>query len=311
MTQISKDALKLSFETGNRPTQSDFENLIDSCVHRSEDKATTEEAANPTNHEAFITPFTARAIINPLLLTKEPLVTVSGSDEEFWSGNKNFKKVKDVPLTGLVASTASDLTLLITDKIIEAFGKIKAQFTSIQTQFTNLPTLFRLRTQYITLNSANNFGTSIAFQKMFNSTTNGAFTLVTGKRYKFRCNFSITNMHASNAGTFSFGMLGSGSGLATITIKYNAVSVKSVSPGPAELVSSIVTGETALVSSSAGTEGNAMISGIINCSAGGKLIPAFSLGSGTATSTSKVAIGSYFEIEEIGDTSVAFNGAWT
>lgn len=295
----NRDNLKVLFSTGKRPSGDDFAMLIDKCVNIEDDKATDTEATTSSINDKFLTPHSGRVMVNPLLLTKEPSVTASNHDDEYWSGSKTFKRVREAVLTGLV--TTSDTVIAAGDQIVQAFGKLQAQINGIKDSY-------RLKTQFITLNSDYTTGTTISFQKIFNSTTNGAFNLAANKKYKFRGSFSISQMHGTNSGTFSFGML-TGTGMAGIaSIKYTASSIKSASPGAAELVSSSVAGATVLVTASNATEGTAVITGVLNCNAAGKLVPAFSLSTGIGTSNTKILANSYFEIEEIGDSSTASNG---
>ncbi|MGC4042041.1 MAG: hypothetical protein QM710_14950 [Flavobacterium sp.] len=289
----NRDSLKIIFSTDKRPTEADFGLLIDSNVN-TEDRATDAEALVASNNTKYITPHTARVIVNPLLDTKEPVITGSGSNDDYWSGNKTFKKVREAVLSGLVIP--SDTAIAPTDQIIQAFGKLQAQINGIKTNY-------RLRTQYITT-SGHNLANSTSLQKMFNATTNGAFTMTAGKRYRFKCNFGLSNMSSSSS-YFSFGFSTVG---ATFTLRYDAVSVKSDVLGPAEYISSSNM-VTQLVTANTNTKGSSNISGIISCSVGGTLVPSVLLSVGAVAA---VSANSYFEIEEIGDTSSNSSGSsWT
>ncbi|EDP94787.1 hypothetical protein U8527_07705 [Kordia algicida OT-1] len=63
MAEKNRTALKSYFETGDRPTQDEFVDLIDSKVNRGEDKATLAEALS-TNDTKYITPRTANHIVD-------------------------------------------------------------------------------------------------------------------------------------------------------------------------------------------------------------------------------------------------------
>ncbi|AXG72241.1 hypothetical protein KORDIASMS9_04509 [Kordia sp. SMS9] len=62
MAEKNRTALKSYFETGDRPTQDEFIDLIDSKVNRGQDKATLTEALT-TNDTKYITPKTANHIV--------------------------------------------------------------------------------------------------------------------------------------------------------------------------------------------------------------------------------------------------------
>lgn len=303
MTQISRSNLQVHFQTGKRPTESNFTDLIESCVNIEEDKATNTEAQDPNNNDTFLTPKTGRVMVNPLLATKEPLISLGNADD-YWTGSKTFQnlatKVRDVLLTGF--ALGADTAVTATDKIMEAFGKLQAQINTIKNNY-------RVKTQYVTINVTNNsIPNSSGLQKMFNSPASGAFALTAGKKYRFTCNFSISSM-SSTSGTFSFGFKG-GTGTGTIDAKFHAVAVKIAAHGQAEFTSASVAAGTSteLVSPNTETTGNAMITGIINCSAAGSLIPAVALSTPAAAIINK---NSYFEIEEIGDATSVSNGPWS
>jgi hypothetical protein len=298
MAQKQRSILKNYFLTGSRPTKDDFEDLVDSCVNIVDDKATDTEALNSDNNEKFLTPKTGRLLVNPLLATKEPSIA-GGTVTDFWAGNKTFldlaTKVRDSLLTGVVFT--SDAAILAGDKIIVAFGKLQAQINGIKANY-------RLKTQYINAVGNHTLTTSTTLQKLFNSPSGGAFTLVAGKKYKFKCNFGLSGMN-TGSGDFSFGFLGT----ATLTsIRYDAISVKGGSPGQPEFVTATDKTATPLVTQSAGTTtGRSVITGIINCNAAGTIIPAVALSLGIAATVNG---NSYFEIEEIGNASDVSNGAW-
>jgi len=289
----NRDDLKVLFSTGKRPSGDDFAQLIDKSVNIQDDKATDAEAVVSSNNEKFMTPHTSRVMVNPLLATKEPSINGSGSDDDYWSGNKTFKKVREVLLTGLSLSSTTVITAA--DQFIQAFGKLQAQISAIKSNY-------RLRTEFI-VSTNHSLSSSSALQKLFNSPGNGSYALNTGKKYKFSCNFALSGL-SSTSGDFSFGFLGD----AAITLRYDAISIKSASLGQAEFVSSTVKTATSLVTANINTSGKSRITGIINCNTGGTLIPAVALGVANAAN---VEANSYFEIEEIGDASSTFNGAWS
>jgi hypothetical protein len=305
MTQFGKNILKSYFTTGKRPSQSDFTDLIESSLNIVDDKASDLVALDSSDNDKYITPHTARVIINPLIETKEPRIaptTTEQSVEYFWTGTKTFKKVLDVVLTGLV--TTSNVAISATDKIVDAFGKI-------QTQINDIKSKYRLRTQYISLNSDYILTSTNSLQKIFNLPANGAFTMVTGKKYRFKASFSISNMSTST-GHFSFGITGNA---VSTNMRYTAISVKSDSTTgvtSSQLVTSSVKTARQLVIANTAVEGSSVITGVFNCTTGGLFVPSISL-SGTSlfTSSTKILAGSYFEIEEIGNTSDDFNGPWS
>ena len=72
MAEKNRTELKSYFETGDRPTQDEFGDLIDSAVNTGQDKANLTEALT-TNDTKYITPKTANHIVN----TAVPNATIS------------------------------------------------------------------------------------------------------------------------------------------------------------------------------------------------------------------------------------------
>ncbi|QEE50661.1 hypothetical protein FUA48_14060 [Flavobacterium alkalisoli] len=69
-----RNILKSFFNTGDRPTENQFSDLVDSFVHQSEDKASTAEIQAGTNNAKYVTPAGAKASVQ----TFAPVKTVNG-----------------------------------------------------------------------------------------------------------------------------------------------------------------------------------------------------------------------------------------
>jgi hypothetical protein len=121
---------------------------------------------------------------------------------------------------------------------------------------------------------------------------------------EFECFYSLTACAASGTIGFALG------GTATFTQFYlayadkKAVFVTASSPQ----TSYNVAANTALTAASANTNAFAQISGIINVSASGTIIPQVSL---SVAAAAIVGIGSYFRIRPIGSTTVTSVGNWS
>lgn len=144
-----------------------------------------------------------------------------------------------------------------------------------------------------------------AAQRLFNISTNGALTLTTGT-YGFDCFFSLSSMSASS-GSFGFAF----GGTSTLTQYWWATAQK----GTATLATATATqttyniaANTALATASTNTVGYAQISGIIDITVAGTLIPQVSLGVAAAA---VVGAGSYFRLRPIGSTIVTSVGNWS
>lgn len=152
---------------------------------------------------------------------------------------------------------------------------------------------------FITLTSSYTGATQTALQKMFNSTTNGAFTASDNTTYLFECGFNISGMSASS-GMFNFGILGT----ATISsINY----ISSATKGVTLVAIGSTASATGLTTNTTTTTGGAMISGKIIITTGGTIIPAFGL---SVSAGATIGSGSWFRIWPIGTNTVTSYGNW-
>ena len=69
-----RNILKSFFNTGDRPTENQFSDLVDSFVHQNENKASTAEIQTGTNNSKYVTPAGAKASVQ----TFTPIKTVNG-----------------------------------------------------------------------------------------------------------------------------------------------------------------------------------------------------------------------------------------
>jgi len=159
--------------------------------------------------------------------------------------------------------------------------------------------------QLILLQAAYTLTSQTAAQKLFNTSTNGQVTLTTGT-YGFDCFYSLSAMSAV-AGSFGFAL----GGTATFTQFFYATAQKGAAlaaTATATQSSYNVAANTTLATASVNTVGYAQVSGIINVSVAGTVIPQVSLGTAAAA---VVGIGSYFRIRPIGSTTVTSVGNWS
>jgi hypothetical protein len=116
MAEKNRTELKSYFETGDRPTQDAFVDLIDSAVSRSQDKATLTEALS-TNDTKYITPKTANHIVDNAV----PNATISTKG-----------KVELATLTEVTAGT--DSTRAVTPEGAKRAAEVHAPVTSVNGQ---------------------------------------------------------------------------------------------------------------------------------------------------------------------------------
>jgi hypothetical protein len=96
--------LRAYFQTGDRPTQSEFEELIESGVNIIDDKAiqTDIDAATPSD-EKFVTVSSAQKIARKS-------ITVNGASANLTTGNIQITNVPASSITGVIPSNSVDLS---------------------------------------------------------------------------------------------------------------------------------------------------------------------------------------------------------
>ena len=159
--------------------------------------------------------------------------------------------------------------------------------------------------QIILLQSAYTLTSQTAAQKLFNTPTNGQVTLSVGT-YEFECAYSLTAM-STTSGSFGFAL----GGTATKTQFFWSLAAKAspvATTTAANSTYNVTAANTALTAATANAVGYANISGIINVSVTGTVIPQVSLGIAAAA---VVGIGAYFRIRPIGSTTVTSVGNWS
>ena len=159
--------------------------------------------------------------------------------------------------------------------------------------------------QIILLQSAYTLTSQTAAQKLFNTPANGQVTLTAGT-YEFECFYYLSSM-SSTSGSFGFAL----GGTATMTQFFWSLAAKAnpaATTTAANSTYNVTAANTALSAATVNTVGYANISGIINVSVSGTVIPQVSLGVAAAA---VVNIGAYFRIRPIGSTTVTSVGNWS
>ena len=138
-----------------------------------------------------------------------------------------------------------------------------------------------------------------AAQKIFNTSTNGAFTAQASTTYKFEVFYYVTGMSATS-GTFGFTI----GGTATITsVNYTSRAQKAASVSGATTISETMNNVVAnptLIAANIGTAGWVRVEGHIRTNGAGTLIPQITLG---IASAAVIQPNSYFRITPIGSNT--------
>ena len=252
--------------------------------------------------------------------------TISGGGDLLAANNLSDVQSASTARTNLGVSTTANISNstnknFVTDAQLSVIGNTSGTNTGDQTSVsgnagtaTTLQTTRNidgiafngsadiLTTQWIRLSSTYTLTSQTALQKLFNSTTNGAFTAASSTAYFFECVFDLSSMSATS-GNFQFGFLGT----ATFTsISYMAIASKTaLTAATAQNTTFKVATASVLTSSNTTTTGHARISGIINVNAGGTIIPAVGL---SIAAAAVVGINSRFSITPIGTNTQTSTG---
>lgn len=145
-----------------------------------------------------------------------------------------------------------------------------------------------------------------AAQKMFNSPTNGALTVLASTSYQFESYFDLSSMSGSS-GTFGWALLG------TATFTYSQWTSFANKATLATQVAWVGTANknsvanTALTAANTNTVGAAYIRGLLRINQGGTIIPAVSQGNAAAA---VVGQDSWFRCWPIGSNTIVSLGSW-
>jgi hypothetical protein len=300
MATKNRGILKSYFETGKRPIQEEFENLIDSQLNIEEDKASEADAQNDQIDNKYLTPKTVKKSI-------ETFATVKKVNNITPDSNGNIVVTN-------VSGTASSITGTIS----------KNQVTGLENDLNNKQNVLVSGTNVKTINGQSIVGSgdlsvsgpvkligilSSNFTLSNSNTSQNAFppssdayTLTANKTYFFKGKFLITNGSISH--TTAMGWV--------VTTGLNITSMEYVVQIFSSALNGISTSSSVQVSGVANKVLNATSSavtttiefeGVLRCTTGGVLTPqlAFSAAPG---GTNQMKVGSFIEFTEIGSDTV-------
>lgn len=300
MATKNRGILKSYFETGKRPIQVEFEDLIDSQLNIEEDKASEADAQNDQIDNKYLTPKTVKKSIE----TFAPVKKVNNITPDS-NGN--------IVVTN-VSGTASSITGTIS----------KNQVTGLENDLNNKQNVLVSGTNVKTINGQSIVGSgdlsvsgpvkligvlSSNFTLANSNTSQNAFppssdayTLTANKAYFFKGKFLITNGSISH--TTAMGWVAT-SGLNITSIEYVVQIFSSVLNGISTSSSVQVSGvaNKVLNASSSAVTTTIEFEGVLRCTTGGVLTPqlAFSAAPGGAN---QMKVGSFIEFTEIGSDTV-------
>ena len=305
MATKNRGILKSCFETGKRPIQEEFENLIDSQLNIEEDKASEADAQNDQIDNKYLTPKTVKKSIE----TFAPVKKVNNITPDS-NGN--------IVLTN-VSGTASSITGTIS----------KNQVTGLENDLNNKQNVLVSGTNVKTINGQSIVGSgdlsvsgpvkligvlSSNFTLSNSNTSQNAFppssdayTLTANKTYFFKGKFLIINGSISH--TTAMGWVAT-TGLNITSMEYVVQIFSSALNGISTSSSVQVSGvaNKVLNPTTSAVTTTIEFEGVLRCTTGGVLTPqlAFSAAPG---GTNQMKVGSFIEFTEIGSDTVQTVGA--
>lgn len=303
MATKNRTELKSYFETGNRPTQEEFENLIDSKLNILDDKATEAEAQNDQIDNKYLTPKTAKQTV----LTFAPVKKVNNISPDS-NGNVSVTNVTGSASTITGSISKSQVTGLEND--LNGKQNVLVSGTTIKTingqsilGNGDLPIAGSAPIKLIGVPSSNfTLSNSNAAQNAFPSSCD-EFALSANKTYFLRGKYIISNGATSH--TTAIGWLLS-SGLTISSMEYVAKLFSSTLNGIATATSNVqVSGTSSKVINAASTAVTTTIEfeGVLRCTSAGVLTPQLTF-SAAPGGTNVMKIGSHIELTEIGSNTV-------
>ena len=300
MATKNRGILKSQFETGKRPIQEEFENLIDSQLNIEEDKASEADAQNDQIDNKYLTPKTVKKSI-------ETFATVKKVNNITPDSNGNIVVTN-------VSGTASSITGTIS----------KNQVTGLENDLNNKQNVLVSGTNVKTINGQSIVGSgdlsvsgpvkligvlSSNFTLSNSNTSQNAFppssdayTLTANKTYFFKGKFLITNGSISH--TTAMGWVAT-TGLNITSMEYVVQIFSSALNGISTSSSVQVSGvaNKVLNATSSAVTTTIEFEGVLRCTTGGVLTPqlAFSAAPG---GTNQMKVGSFIEFTEIGSDTV-------
>lgn len=281
MPTQSRTTLKGYFNTGDRPTESQFADLIDSALHKTEDRATPTDIQDGGDNTKFVTPAGAKAAA----IQFAPVKKVNGKSPDT-AGNVALV-IADIPnlQTQLDAKLNSNGLKTINGQVVTGSGDLL------------------VTPQMISIPSAN-FTIGTAANNSVFTAANDTFNLLANRTYRFRGRYLVTNAVARNSTSIGFILSGT---LAISSIEYTAKSFTGAlntvitSVGLTQINQITPTKVTGAVI--AGSVSTIEFEGVLRCTAAGGLRPVigFDPASGTA---STMRLGSFVEFEDIGNNTM-------
>lgn len=302
----SREALKGYFETNKRPNEAEFEKLIDSAVHLDEDKASDVEAQGGNDTSKFITPHTARLVVE----TFAPVKTINGITPSS-NGDVLITNVSGTASTITGNISQSQVTNLVAD--LNSKQNTLVSGTNIKT-VNGMSILGTGNVGFVSLIGipSSSFGLDIAASTPHPAFPTGCdeFTLSSNKTYLLKGKYIISFTGATTRITLMGWSAESGLNVQSIEYTANSFFTNGNNTSTATQNSIQISGlavRKVIQNASAATSLVVEFEGVLRCLSGGKLIPKIEFTASPDSAT--MMVGSYIQLTEIGDNTIQAIGA--
>ena len=270
MSTTDRNTLKNYFNSGDRPTEEEFGNLIDSIVNIQEDKTDASAAIDVSNDTTFVTPKSVKRLINTYAVQKVNNIAPDAA------GNV---QVTDI------AGTALSITGTIS----------KSQITGL----SDTVKLIAVPSAPYTIPGT---ASPIAFPAGCNT-----FRLEANTTYIFKGKYLVAN---GTSHTLSMGWTTTGLAISSMEYVVSLFSSNLYAfATPISQTQVNGTALKVLNSSTASPTTTIQFEGVLRCTTGGTISPVIAFSTPTTTPLSTMKVGSFIEFTEIGSNTVQAVGA--
>jgi len=296
MATQNRNTLKNYFNTGDRPTEQEFGDFIDSTVNINEDKADVSTVIDVNDNTSFVTPKSTKKLIDTHTVRKVNNVAADAN------GN-----VQVTNITG----TASSITGSISKTQVTGLqADLDAKLNTNNVKTINSQTIIGTGNIDISAGGAvkliavplNAYTIPAATSPNAFPTNCDTFKLQANKTYFFKGKYLIAN---GTSHTISMGW--TATGLVISSMEYVASLFSSNLNAFATALSQTQVSGTALKvlnSSTASPTTTIEFEGVLRCTTQGNLTPIIAFSTPTTTPLSTMKVGSFIEFTEVGSNSV-------
>jgi hypothetical protein len=293
----NRDILKSYFEPGDKPSHAHYANVIDSLLHREQDKAPAVKPVDVDNDTLFVTPKTAALIVESIAV--KTVNNIAPDD----NGN--------VAVTNITGSAATITGTVAVSQVSGLQQDLDAKVSSNNLKTVNGQSLTGSGNITVTTGQKKIISVPAAPYTIPGTSPAVAFPagcdvipLEADKTYFFKGKYYIAN---GTSHTISIGW--SVDRLAITSMEYYARLFSSnLNAYATALTQTQVSGIgiKVLNSSTASPTSSIEFEGVIRCTSGGTITPLIAFSTPASTPLSTMKVGSFLEFTEIGDNTVTF-----